>query len=43
MKLISQLKSGDQILTIDQTNIISTDFILMLDQHSQREGIFYFI
>ena len=37
-KQMKYLKSGDQILTIHQTKIISTQMILMLDKQSSTQG-----
>lgn len=37
-KKISKLKSGDKILTMDQSNIISTEMIMMLHKHKSEKG-----
>jgi len=41
-KQISYLKSGDQILTIDKSKIISTEMILMLHKQFSKKGFFFF-
>ncbi len=40
-KEISSLKSGDQIMTIEQSNIVSSEMILMLDKQISKKGIFF--
>ncbi|CAF3769700.1 unnamed protein product [Rotaria magnacalcarata] len=40
-KNISYLKSGDEILTIDQSKIVSTEMIMMLDKQISTEVVFY--
>jgi hypothetical protein len=40
-KEISSLKSGDEIITIDEKNLISTEMILMLDKQISKKGILY--
>lgn len=40
-KMINHVKSGDQVITIDQSTVISTDMIMMLDKQVSKEGIFY--
>ena len=42
MKLINQIRTGDQILTIDKWNLISTEFMFMLDQNSIEQGFTLF-
>ena len=39
-KQIGNLKSGDEIITIDQSKIISTEMIMMLDKQISKEGTF---
>lgn len=36
------LKSGDEILTIDQSKLISTEVIFMLDKQISKKGLFFF-
>ncbi len=38
-KKIDSINIGDQILTIDQSKLVSTDVIMMLDKHSSKKGI----
>jgi len=38
-KRIDSINIGDQILTIDQSKLVSTDVIMMLDKHSSKKGI----
>ena len=37
---MDSLNIGDEILTIDQSKLISTEIILMLDKHTSKKGIF---
>lgn len=39
-KMINHVKSGDQLITIDQSKVISTDMIMMLDKQISKEGIY---
>jgi hypothetical protein len=39
-KQIDSLNIGDEILTIDQSKLISTPIIMMLDKHISKKGIF---
>ena len=41
--MINSVQSGDQLLTISQSKIISTDMIMMLDKHTLNEGIYIYI
>ncbi len=38
-KRIDSINIGDQILTIDQSKLVSTDVIMMLDKHISKKGI----
>ncbi len=38
--MINYVKSGDQLITIDQSKVISTDMIMMLDKQISKEGIY---
>lgn len=38
MKLINQIRTGDRILTMEKSKLISTEFMFMLDQHSSKQG-----
>ncbi|CAF1477119.1 unnamed protein product [Adineta steineri] len=40
-KQIDNLKSGDEIITIEQSKIISTEMIMMLDRQISKEALFY--
>ncbi|CAF1210578.1 unnamed protein product [Rotaria sordida] len=40
-KQIAYLKSGDEILTIEQSKIVSTQMIMMLDKQISKEALFY--
>jgi len=40
-KRIDSINIGDQILTIDQSKLISTDVIMILDKHSSKKGIYF--
>ncbi|CAF1077196.1 unnamed protein product [Rotaria sordida] len=40
-KEIGNLQSGDEIITIDQSKIISTEMIMMLDKEISKEALFY--
>ena len=35
------LKSGDEILTIDQSKLVSTEVIFMLDKQISKKGLFF--
>lgn len=39
-KRIDSLNIGDEILTIDQSKLISTEIIMMLDKEISKEGIY---
>jgi hypothetical protein len=42
-KQIDSIEIGDQILTIDNKKLVSTEVIMILDKHESRKGlIFYF-
>ena len=41
MKLINEIQSGDQLLTIEKSQLISTEFLFMLHQHQSNQGFFY--
>jgi hypothetical protein len=41
-KQIDSLQIGDEILTIDQSKLISTEVIMMLDKHISKEGKSFF-
>jgi len=38
-KKIDSINIGDQILTIDQSKLVSTDVIMMLDKHNSKKSI----
>ncbi|CAF3838230.1 unnamed protein product, partial [Rotaria sordida] len=40
-KEIGNLQSGDEIITIDQSKIISTEMIMMLDKQISKQALFY--
>ncbi|CAF3773377.1 unnamed protein product [Rotaria sp. Silwood1] len=40
-KEVGNLQSGDEIITIDQSKIISTEMIMMLDKQISKEALFY--
>ncbi|CAF4653388.1 unnamed protein product, partial [Rotaria sp. Silwood2] len=40
---IGQLRTGDKLLTIDRSKIITSEMIMMLDKHTSMKGIFYTI
>ncbi|CAF1368197.1 unnamed protein product [Rotaria sordida] len=40
-KEIGNLQSGDEITTIDQSKIISTEMIMMLDKQISKQALFY--
>ncbi|CAF4234884.1 unnamed protein product [Rotaria sordida] len=42
-KEIGNLQSGDEITTIDQSKIISTEMIMMLDKQISKQGILFII
>ena len=39
-KMINYVKSGDQLITIDRSKVISTDMIMMLDKQISTKGIY---
>jgi hypothetical protein len=40
---IGQLRSGDQLLTIDGTTIVNTEMMMMLDQNQLSSGYIPFL
>ncbi|UJR16892.1 hypothetical protein I4U23_003790 [Adineta vaga] len=42
-KQIDQLQSGDELITSDQSKLISTEMIMMLDKQTSRDALFYTI
>lgn len=38
--MINYVESGDQLITVYQSKVISTDMIMMLDRQVSKEGIY---